>query len=93
MLAKFPPATRTASSSWLPAIVAAGAGRAIRAYNAGLSGRRWAPWPMVVAARSTCRLGMERLREPWRIEHWTIAAGIGAYIAGVTWFARNDALL
>jgi 4-hydroxybenzoate polyprenyltransferase len=36
-------------------------------------------------------LGMSVLGEWWRIEHWAVAAGIGVYIAGVTWFARNDA--
>ena len=36
-------------------------------------------------------VGHERAARPWRIEHWAVAAGIGVYIAGVTWFARNDA--
>ena len=36
-------------------------------------------------------LGMSVLREDWRIEHWIVAAGVGVYIAGVTWFARDDA--
>ena len=36
-------------------------------------------------------LGMSVLPGPWRIAHWAAAAGVGVYIAGVTWFARNDA--
>ena len=36
-------------------------------------------------------LGMSMLVGPWQPEHWTVALGIGTYIAGVTWLARTEA--
>ncbi len=92
MLAKFPPAHADGFVlSWLPAIVAAALAALIVLYNAGLKRTPLGPVAMGGCRALNVLLGMSVLREPWRIEHWTIAAGIGAYIAGVTWFARNDA--
>lgn len=47
-------------------------------------------------AMGACRflnvlLGMSAAVAPWDAGHWTIAAGIGLYIVGVTWFARTEA--
>jgi 4-hydroxybenzoate polyprenyltransferase len=36
-------------------------------------------------------LGMSAAPEPWQPIHWLVAAGIGTYVAGVTWFARTEA--
>jgi 4-hydroxybenzoate polyprenyltransferase len=35
-------------------------------------------------------LGMSVLRTPLASEHWLIAAAIGVYAAGITWFARRE---
>ena len=92
MLAKVPSA-RTGNSilAWLPAIVAAGLAVLIVFYNAGLKRT-----PLGPAAMGGCRmlnvlLGMSVFRGPWRIDAAVAAAGVGVYIAGLTWFARNDA--
>ena len=77
--------------AWRPALVAAGLAALIVLYNA------WLKWTFLgPVAMGGCRtlnvlLGMSVLRQPWRIEHGIVAAGIGVYIAGVTWFARDDA--
>jgi 4-hydroxybenzoate polyprenyltransferase len=47
-------------------------------------------------AMGACRmlnvlLGMSVAAGPWKDEHWLVAAAIGTYIVGVTWFARNEA--
>jgi 4-hydroxybenzoate polyprenyltransferase len=92
MLDKFLPAhTDNFVLAWLPAIVTGVLAVLIVLYNAGLKRT-----PLGPAAMGGCRmlnvlLGMSVLRGRWRIEHWVAAAGIGVYIAGVTWFARNDA--
>ena len=92
MLAKFPPAQADSFVlSWLPAIVAAALAVLIVLYNAGLKRTPLGPVAMGGCRMLNVLLGMSVLREPWRIEHWAVAAGIGVYIAGVTWFARNDA--
>ncbi len=92
MLAKYP-AARTDSFviSWRPAIVAAALAVLIVLYNAGLKRTPLGPVAMGGCRMLNVLLGMSVLRGPWRIEHWAVAAGIGVYIAGVTWFARNDA--
>jgi len=38
-------------------------------------------------------LGMSAMPGPWEAHHWLVAAGIGTYIAGVTWFARSEVWL
>ncbi|MGO9111002.1 MAG: UbiA family prenyltransferase [Thermoguttaceae bacterium] len=92
MLAKFPPApTDNFVLSWLPAIVATALAALIVLYNAGLKRTPLGPLAMGGCRMLNVLLGMSALRVPWRIEHWAVAAGIGIYIAGVTWFARNDA--
>ncbi len=77
--------------AWLPAIVAAVLAVFIVFYNAGLKRTFLGPVAMGGCRMFNVLLGMSVLREPLRIEHWAVAAGIGVYIAGVTWFARNDA--
>jgi 4-hydroxybenzoate polyprenyltransferase len=92
VLGKYPPArTDSFILSWLPAIVAAALAVLVVLYNAGLKRTPLGPVAMGGCRMLNVLLGMSVLREPWRIEHWAVAAGIGIYIAGVTWFARNDA--
>jgi len=92
MLAKHPLArTDSFVLSWLPAIVAAALAVLIVLYNAGLKRTFLGPLAMGGCRMLNVLLGMSVLGEWWRIEHWAVAAGIGVYIAGVTWFARNDA--
>jgi 4-hydroxybenzoate polyprenyltransferase len=92
LLAKFRPAHADSFVlSWLPAIVAAALAVLIVLYNAGLKRTPLGPVAMGGCRMLNVLLGMSVLREPWRTEHWAAAAGIGIYIAGVTWFARNDA--
>jgi 4-hydroxybenzoate polyprenyltransferase len=52
--------------------------------------------PLAPLAMGACRalnvlLGMSIAAGPWRPLHWAVAAGLGIYIAGVTWFARTEA--
>jgi len=52
--------------------------------------------PLGPVAMGACRmlnvlLGMSASPDPWRAEHWLVAAAVGTYIAGVTWFARTEA--
>ncbi len=92
MLGRYPPAhTDNFVLAWLPAIVAAALAVLIVLYNAGLKRTPLGPVAMGGCRMLNVLLGMSVLREWWRIEHWAVAGGIGVYIAGVTWFARNDA--
>ncbi|HWB13279.1 MAG TPA: UbiA family prenyltransferase [Pirellulales bacterium] len=52
--------------------------------------------PLGPLAMGSCRtlnvlLGMSAGAEPFQAVHAVVALGIGAYIAGVTWFARTEA--
>ena len=54
--------------------------------------------PLGPVGMGTCRLlnvflGMSAAAVPLAATHWMIAAGIGTYIAGVTWFARTEATM
>jgi len=92
ILDRFPQA-RTSSFvlSWLPATVAGALAACIVLYDAGLKRTPLGPVAMGGCRMLNVLLGMSVLQGSWRIEHWVAALGIGVYIAGVTWFARNDA--
>jgi 4-hydroxybenzoate polyprenyltransferase len=52
--------------------------------------------PLGPVAMGGCRLlnvllGMSAAFGPWQEAHWLVAAALGTYIAGVTWFARREA--
>jgi 4-hydroxybenzoate polyprenyltransferase len=52
--------------------------------------------PLGPPAMGACRLlnvllGMSAAAGPLGAEHWLVAAGIGTYVAGLTWFARHEA--
>ena len=92
VLGKYPPArSDNFVISWLPAIVAAALAVLIVLYNAGLKRTPLGPVAMGGCRMLNVLLGMSVLRGAWRIEHWAVAGGIGMYVAGVTWFARDDA--
>ncbi len=60
-------------------------------YNGLLKTTPLAP-PLMGACRAlNVLLGMSASLEPWASWNWLVAAGIGTYIAGVTWFARSEA--
>jgi len=74
-----------------PGVVATFLAGSIVLYN-GLVKRT----PLGPPAMGACRmlnvlLGMSVAAGPWQDEHWTVAASIGTYIVGVTWFARTEA--
>ena len=82
---------RTSLINWRPALVAAALALLIVLYNAWLKRTLLGPVAMGGCRALNVLLGMSVLGEPWRSEHWGVAAGVGVYIAGVTWFARDDA--
>jgi hypothetical protein len=52
--------------------------------------------PLGPLAMGGCRflnvlLGMSAAAQPWLLVNYMVAGGIGLYIVGVTWFARNEA--
>lgn len=74
-----------------PGLITTALAALIVIYDASL--RRTALAPVVMGG---CRvlnvlLGMSIAPEPWHSVNFVIAGGIGLYIAGVTWFARNEA--
>jgi 4-hydroxybenzoate polyprenyltransferase len=91
MLQKSPARTESLLLSWLPALVAVGLAALVVLYNARLKRTALGPVAMGGCRALNVLLGMSVLRENWGVTHWVVAAGIGVYIAGVTWFARNDA--
>ncbi len=92
MIGRFPPThTDYFFLFWLPAIVATALAVLIVLYNAGLKRTPLGPLAMGGCRTLNVLLGMSVLRDWWRIEHYAVAAGVGVYIAGVTWLARNDA--
>jgi len=53
--------------------------------------------PLGPAAMGSCRmlnvlLGMSAAAGSWETQHWLAALAMGTYVAGVTWFARNEAV-
>jgi 4-hydroxybenzoate polyprenyltransferase len=74
-----------------PAAVAAALSATIFSYNAALKSTLVGPIAMGGCRFLNALLGMSASATPWTAVHWTIAAGIGIYIAGVTWFARSEA--
>ena len=60
-------------------------------YDRRLKGTLIAPLGMGACRFLNVLLGMSAAAEPWYEVHWLIAAAVGIYIAGVTWFARTEA--
>jgi 4-hydroxybenzoate polyprenyltransferase len=75
-----------------PAIVAAALALAILLYNRVLKRT-----PLRSLAMGGCRmlnvlLGMSVMAGPLEGQHWLVAGAIGLYVAGITWFAREEVL-
>ena len=74
-----------------PGLVGAILAASILLYDA--AAKRTPAGPLVMGA---CRmlgvlLGMSVATGPWGGEHWVVAGGIGVFVTGITWFARNEA--
>jgi 4-hydroxybenzoate polyprenyltransferase len=92
MLGRLPAArAESVGQAWLPVIVALILVSLIVLYNAGLKRSPLGPLAMGGCRTLNVLMGMSVLHGPWQIEHWVVAAGIGVYVVGITWFARNDA--
>ncbi len=74
-----------------PGIVATLLALAIVAYDRMLKRTVIAPAVMGSCRTLNILLGASTVVGPWHAMHYTIAAGVGVYIAGVTWFARTEA--
>lgn len=76
---------------WRPAIVALGLAGMVLVYDGVLKRTPLAPLAMGSCRLLNVLLGMSVAAGPWGAVHWVVAAGIGLYIVGVTWFARTEA--
>jgi 4-hydroxybenzoate polyprenyltransferase len=63
---------------------------AIVLYDLGLKRTPLGPMGMGACRMLNVLLGMSVLVGPFRPEHFLIAGGIGVYVAGITWLARNE---
>jgi 4-hydroxybenzoate polyprenyltransferase len=73
-----------------PGIVAVVLAAAIVLYNAVLKRTIAGPVGMGACRMLNVLLGMSLLPGQWQLPHWLVAGAIGVYIAGVTWFARDE---
>ncbi len=76
---------------WTSGIVASVLGMAIWSYDAALKRTALGPCVMGSCRALNILLGMSATHGAWLLPHWVVAAGVGVYIAGVTWFARREA--
>ncbi len=74
-----------------PAVIGVLLAVAIVAYNRVLKRLPMGPLGMGACRFLNVLLGMSLAEIPWLPVHWQVAAGIGVYIIGVTWFARTEA--
>jgi hypothetical protein len=85
------PATSFWRHDWRPAVVTIGLAAMILLYDRVLKSTLLGPLAMGACRFLNVLLGMSLLDGAWTEVHYLVAAGIGVYIAGVTWFARNEA--
>ncbi len=74
-----------------PAVVSAALAVAVFAYDAVVKRTPLGPIGMGLCRFLNVLLGMSLSPSPWQTWHYIIAAGIGLYIVGVSWFARTEA--
>jgi 4-hydroxybenzoate polyprenyltransferase len=74
-----------------PGLVALLLAGCVALYDAVLKRTILGPPAMGACRMLNVLLGMSVAAGSWRDEHWLVAAAIGTYIAGVTWFARREA--
>jgi len=74
-----------------PGFVGTGLAACVVLYDAVLKRTALGPVAMGGCRMLNVLLGMSAAAAPWHDEHWLVAAAMGTYIAGVTWFARTEA--
>jgi 4-hydroxybenzoate polyprenyltransferase len=82
------------AGSWValrPAAVATLLALAIVLYDAVLKRTPLGPPAMGACRMLNVLLGMSVSRAAWGAGPWLVAAAIGVYVTGLTWFARDDA--
>jgi 4-hydroxybenzoate polyprenyltransferase len=79
------------TGQWRPAIVGAGLAVSILLYDGLLKRTLLGPVNMGACRTLNVLLGMSALAGAWEPFHLLIAAALGTYVAGVTWFARDEA--
>jgi 4-hydroxybenzoate polyprenyltransferase len=60
-------------------------------YDAWLKRTLLGPLGMGACRMLNVLLGMSVAAGPWQTPHWLVAAAIGIYTVGITWFARTEA--
>ena len=73
-----------------PGVVATVLAGCVVLYDARLKRTPLGPPAMGACRTLNVLLGMSVAAGPWQDEHWLVAASVGTYIAGVTWFARSE---
>lgn len=73
-----------------PGVVAALLAIAIVAYDAWLKRTPLGPLAMGACRTLNVLLGMNAVDATLHAEHWLVAGAIGVYVAGVTWFAKQE---
>ncbi len=73
-----------------PGLVGTLLAAAIVLYDAFLKRTVFGPVGMGACRLLNVLLGMSFAAGPWQREHWLVAAALGVYIVGVTWFARTE---
>lgn len=79
------------AGDWRPGIVGCLLAAAIVAYDAFLKQTPFGPLGMGSCRLLNVLLGMSVVAGAWQEMHFVVAGGIGLYIVGVTWFARQEA--
>jgi len=78
------------ASGTRPGIVATVLAGCVVLYDAALKRTPVGPPAMGACRMLNVLLGMSLAAGSWQDEHWLVAASVGTYIAGVTWFARSE---
>jgi len=80
-------------AGWRAGLIALALAAAVLTYDGLLKSTWLGPLNMGLCRALNVLLGMSAIAAPWQSVHYTVAAGIGLYIVGVTWFARTEALV
>lgn len=73
-----------------PAVVATVLAGSVLLYDGLLKRTPIGPLGMGACRMLNVLLGMSLASGPWQGVHWLVAAAVGLYIAGVTWFSRGE---
>ena len=84
-------ATSLLVRDWRAGVVATLLAAAVLAYNAFLKSTIAGPLMMGSCRMLNVLLGMSATQVQWAKAYWVLAAALGLYIVGVTWFARTEA--